>query len=96
MDYCSHTVCLISSIEIPNESIQTDVLASLKIIYGDFELFLPKNSPIFIGQGLSKTVTGLSIQGDDLNLCNFLMASNRNLIQKVCPNLLFGIKEFIL
>ena len=62
---------------------QTDALQSLKDIYGDFGLFLPKNSYIFIGEGLSKTVTGLSIQGDDSNRCSFLVAGKANLIRKV-------------
>ena len=62
---------------------KTDGLDSLQDIYGDFELFLPKNSLIFVGQGLTEGMTGLSIQGDDSNFCNFLAVGNSKLIRKV-------------
>ena len=52
-------------------------------MYGDFALFLPKNSMIFVGQGLTERMTGLSIQGDDSNFCNFLASGNSKLIRKV-------------
>ena len=52
-------------------------------MYGDFALFLPKNSMIFVGQGLTEGMTGLSIQGDDSNFCNFLASGNSKLIRKV-------------
>ena len=62
---------------------KTDGLDSLQDIYGDFALFLPKNSLIFVGQGLTEGMTGLSIQGDDSNFCNFLAVGNSKLIRKV-------------
>ena len=63
---------------------KTNALDGVQEIYADLALFLPRNSLIFIGQGLTKGMTGLSIEGEDSNFCNFLTAGNSKLIRKVC------------